>query len=302
MNQKVKIENVSKVFNTTSNKKKLWKLLFPFLEKDNNYFYALKDISFEVEPGDSVGIIGLNGSGKSTLSNLLGGVTSPSSGNILIDGKPSLIAISAGLNNELTGEENIHMKCLMHGLSQSEIDERYEDIVNFSELEEFLKQPIKNYSSGMIARLGFAIAVHTDPDVLIVDEALSVGDSTFTNKCLNKMKSFQEEGKTIFFVSHSAPEIRNMCNKAAWIHFGELKDFGNGRRVVNEYSKFVQRYNEKSKDEQHEYKQNKLKGQRSNVAPHEKDNTKFGLSSGLLVGVFSIIIFFMGYLQTLMHF
>src|SRR5699024_11756566 len=102
-----------------------------------------------------------------------------------------------------------------------------------------------------------------------------------------------EEGKTIFFVSHSAPEIRNMCNKAAWIHFGEHKDFGNGRRVVNEYSKFVQRYNEKSKDEQHEYKQNKLKGQRSNVAPHEKDNTKFGLSSGLLVGVFSIIIFFM---------
>lgn len=302
MENKVKIENVSKVFNTTSNKKKLWKLIFPFLNKENDYFYALKNISFEVQPGDSVGIVGLNGSGKSTLSNLLGGVTSPSSGEIIIDGKPSLIAISAGLNNELTGEENIHMKCLMHGLSQSEIDEKYDDIVRFSELEEFLKQPIKNYSSGMRARLGFAIAVHTDPDVLIVDEALSVGDSTFTNKCLNKMKSFQEEGKTIFFVSHSAPEIRNMCNKAAWIHFGELRDFGNGRRVVNEYSKFIQRYNEKSKDEQHEYKKSKIEGQRSSTVPVEKDNTRFGISSSLIVGIFTIVVIAMGYLQTIMHF
>lgn len=210
MTYKVKVDNVSKVFNTTSNKKKLWKLLVPFMNKEQEYYHALKDVSFEVEPGDSVGIIGLNGSGKSTLSNLLGGVTVPTSGEIYVDGKPSLIAISAGLNMELTGDENIHMKCLMHGLSEKEIEERYDDIVAFSELEEFLNQPIKSYSSGMMARLGFAIAVHTDPDVLIVDEALSVGDDTFASKCIAKMKEFREEGKTIFFVSHSIPQIQQM--------------------------------------------------------------------------------------------
>ena len=162
MSYKVKVENVSKVFSTTSNKKKLWNFLLPFRNKDQEYYQALKNVSFEVEPGDSVGIVGLNGSGKSTLSNILGGVTSPSSGEVYVEGRPSLIAISAGLNFELTGKENIHMKCLMHGLSEKQIEERYDDIVQFSELEDFLDQPIKSYSSGMMSRLGFAIAVHTD--------------------------------------------------------------------------------------------------------------------------------------------
>lgn len=301
MTYKVKVDNVSKVFNTTSNKKKLWKILFPFMNKEQEYYHALKNVSFEVEPGDSVGIVGLNGSGKSTLSNLLGGVTVPSSGEIHVDGKPSLIAISAGLNMELTGEENIHMKCLMHGLSEKEIEERYDDIVAFSELEEFLNQPIKSYSSGMMSRLGFAIAVHTDPDVLIVDEALSVGDDTFASKCIAKMKEFREQGKTIFFVSHSIPQIQQMCNKAAWIHFGELREYGDCIPVVGLYARFVRGYNIKEKHIQKRYKKAMIEGQRTTTYLPDKNETKFGIWNSMLLMIFSVIIVVMGYLQAIQY-
>lgn len=301
MSYKVKVENVSKVFSTTSNKKKLWNFLLPFRNKDQEYYQALKNVSFEVEPGDSVGIVGLNGSGKSTLSNILGGVTSPSSGEVYVEGRPSLIAISAGLNFELTGKENIHMKCLMHGLSEKQIEERYDDIVQFSELEDFLDQPIKSYSSGMMSRLGFAIAVHTDPDVLIVDEALSVGDDTFANKCIDKMKSFREEGKTIFFVSHSIPQIQKMCNKAAWIHFGELKEYGDCIPVVGLYARFVRGYNIKPKHVQLRYKKAMIEGQRTNQSPKEEKDTTFGIGNGVLLSIFSVIIVIMGYLQAIQY-
>lgn len=217
-------------------------------------YYALHDINFEVQPGDSIGIIGLNGSGKSTLSDLLGEVTVPTTGKIRIDGRSSLIAISAGLNQDLTGEENIRMKCLMHGLDEETINSRFDDIVAFSELGEFIHQPIKSYSSGMKSRLGFAIAIHTDPDVLIVDEALSVGDETFSNKCIEKMKEFQKDGKTIFFVSHSVSQIRKMCNKALWIHYGEVRDFGDCQPVINKYSEFIKAFKAMNKEEQLKYK------------------------------------------------
>lgn len=301
MTYKVKVDNVSKVFSTTSNKKKLWNFLLPFRNKNQEYYQALKNVSFEVEPGDSVGIVGLNGSGKSTLSNILGGVTSPSSGEVYVEGRPSLIAISAGLNFELTGKENIHMKCLMHGLSEKQIEERYDDIVQFSELEDFLDQPIKSYSSGMMSRLGFAIAVHTDPDVLIVDEALSVGDDTFANKCIDKMKSFREEGKTIFFVSHSIPQIQKMCNKAAWIHFGELKEYGDCIPVVGLYARFVRGYNIKPKHIQLRYKKAMVEGQRTTKAPKESKDTNFGIGNGVLLSIFSVIIVIMGYLQAIQY-
>ncbi|MCC4722383.1 ABC transporter ATP-binding protein [Salinicoccus sp. RF5] len=262
MTYKVKVENVSKVYDL--NRSKISKLLSLFtlghFYKEKPYF-ALRDINFEVQPGDSVGIIGLNGSGKSTLSDLLGQVTVPTMGKVKINGQSSLIAINAGLNQDLTGEENIRMKCLMHGLSKETIDERYEDIVEFSELGEFIKQPIKAYSSGMKSRLGFSIAIHTDPDVLIVDEALSVGDETFSNKCIDRMKDFQKQGKTIFFVSHSAKQVAKMCNKALWVHYGELKDYGECVPIVNEYARFINEFKAMSKEEQLQYKEDMISKQ-----------------------------------------
>lgn len=252
---KVKVENVSKIYDINRNKlaKIVSLLTFGKLYKTKP-FYALRDIDFEVNAGDTVGILGLNGSGKTTLSDLIAEATVPSKGKIHINGRTSLIAISAGLNAELTGEENIRIKCLMHGLSEKQIDERYDDILQFSELGEFIKQPIKNYSSGMKSRLGFAIAIHTDPDILVVDEALSVGDETFANKCIDRMRDFQDQGKTIFFVSHATGQIRQFCNKAVWIQYGEMKQFGDMKEVTQSYAEFVNQYKNLTKDEQIEYK------------------------------------------------
>ena len=262
MTYKVKVENVSKIYDMNrSRKDKLLSLFtFGYFYKEKP-FYALRDISFEVEAGDSVGIVGLNGSGKSTLSDLLGEATVPNEGKITINGTSSMIAINAGLDQELTGVENIKKKCLMHGLSEKQIEERYDDILEFSELDDFINQPIKSYSSGMKSRLGFAIAIHTDPDVLIVDEALSVGDETFSNKCLEKIKQFQKEGKTIFFVSHSAKQIGKMCNKAMWIHYGELKDFGKCVPIANEYARFINKFKAMTKAEQLNYKKEMIEKQ-----------------------------------------
>ncbi|MDW3797107.1 ABC transporter ATP-binding protein [Staphylococcus saprophyticus] len=252
---KIICENVSKIYDLNKSKKNK---LFSFLTFNSFNksipFYALDNINFSVEPGTSVGIIGLNGSGKSTLSNILGGVVEPSTGKILSQSQPSLIAIGAGLNNQFTGVENIHFKCLMHGMTQKEISNKFDEIVAFSELGEFINQPLKSYSSGMRSRLGFAIAIHTNPDILIVDEALAVGDETFSNKCILKMKELQDNGKTIFFVSHSASQVKKMCNKALWIHYGKLVAYGDIVPVINKYNDFIKKYKSMSKEEQLEYK------------------------------------------------
>lgn len=255
MEYKVRLKNVSKVYNLNKSKKDQILSLMSFGKYKNlKPFYALRDVTFDVMPGDSVGILGLNGSGKSTLANILAEVIKPTSGSVKIVGESRMIAISAGLNNELTGIENIRMKCLMHGLSSKEVKEIEQDIIDFSELDKFIYQPIKNYSSGMRSRLGFSIAIHTNPDILIVDEALSVGDETFSNKCLERMKKFQEEGKTIFFVSHAASQVRNMCNKAIWLHYGEVLEQGNVNQIVSKYRKFIREYKDMSKEEQLKYK------------------------------------------------
>ncbi|AKG73403.1 ABC transporter ATP-binding protein [Salinicoccus halodurans] len=301
MEYKVRVHNVSKVYNVTKNKKKLWNMIVPFMEKKTEYYQALRAVSFDVEPGDSVGIVGLNGSGKSTLSNLLGGVSEPSTGSIEVNGEASLIAISAGLNMELTGRENIRMKCLMHGMSEREIDEKYDDIVEFSELEDFMNQPIKNYSSGMQSRLGFSIAVHTNPDVLIVDEALSVGDDTFANKCIKRMEEFRAEGKTIFFVSHSIGQIQKMCNKALWIHYGEVREYGSCIPVVGLYARFVRGYNQKPKHIQQRYKKAMTEGQRIFEFETLKDDTKFGIGNSILLGGVTIAMAVAAYFQVIGH-
>ncbi|EKU47774.1 ABC transporter ATP-binding protein [Staphylococcus massiliensis] len=263
MSYKVKAENVSKIYDLNRSKvsKILSLLSFGYFYKPKPY-YALHDVSFEVEEGMSVGIIGLNGSGKSTLSNILAEVVKPSTGTIDINGDTSLIAISAGLKNDFTGVENIRYKCLMHGMTDKEINAVFDEIVKFSELGNFIHQPIKSYSSGMRARLGFSIAIHTNPDVLIVDEALSVGDQTFSNKCITQMKKLQEQGKTIFFVSHSAGQIRKMCDKALWIHYGEVLEYGDVNPVVNKYNKLINDFKKLSKDEKASYREKMMEKQR----------------------------------------
>ena len=295
MTYKVKVENVSKVYDL--NRRKIDRILslftFGLYSKEEPYF-ALRDISFEVNEGDSVGIVGLNGSGKTTLSDLLGEVTKPSSGSISIRGKSSLIAINAGLNQELTGEENIRMKCMMYGMTEDEINEKFDKIVTFSELEDFIDQPIKTYSSGMKSRLGFAIAAHSDPDVLIVDEALSVGDETFASKSGQMIKEFQERGKTIFFVSHSAKQIGKICNKAMWLHYGEMVKFGDCVPVANEYARFVDKYVAMSPEEQTNYKREmfqKQKDKSKNLKVESARPSVLNVVMGLgLFGVFVVAL------------
>ncbi|MGV3466598.1 MAG: teichoic acids export ABC transporter ATP-binding subunit TagH [Heyndrickxia sp.] len=222
-------------------------------------FYALRDISFEAVQGDVIGIIGVNGSGKSTLSNIISGIIPPTSGSIEINGEVALIAINSGLNNQLTGRENIELKCLMLGFSKSEIKKLEPEIIEFSELGKFIDQPVKSYSSGMKSRLGFAISVNIDPDILIIDEALSVGDTTFADKCEKKMNEFKERGKTIFFVSHSIKQIKNFCDKALWIEYGEVNAFGTVKEVVPKYEKFLKDFKAMSDIEKKQHREKVMK-------------------------------------------
>ena len=253
-------KNVSKGYKMYSSpKQKLMDLILP--KGAGKTFYALKDISFKVEKGEVVGLLGLNGSGKSTLSNILGGVSMPTSGEIEINGESALIAIGIGMNNFLTGIENIELKALMMGYKKSEIEEIKQEIIDFADIGEFINQPLRTYSSGMRSRLGFAISIYTNPDILVIDEALSVGDPTFTQKCLDKMNEFKESGKTIFFVSHSLPQIKQFCNKAMWLEYGVLREYGSIEEVLPKYQRYINEINKMTDKERLEHKKKVLKNQ-----------------------------------------
>ena len=212
--------------------------------KTNQRFYALKNVSFEIKKGDVVGILGTNGSGKSTLSLLLSGISDYDSGEIEINGEQALIAINTGLNMQLTGLENIKVKGALMGLKKKRIDEITEDVINFAELGDFLYQPVKKYSSGMKSRLGFSISLALNPDIFIVDEALSVGDKGFAKKCMERMRQLRDdEGKTIFFISHSLEQVKSFCNVGMWIEGGELQEVGPVEEVAQHYSQYVDELN-----------------------------------------------------------
>ena len=209
-------------------------------------FTALQDVSLRVEEGETVGVIGPNGSGKSTLLKLVAGITKPTSGTVNVKGRISaLIELGAGFHPEISGRENIFINGIMLGLSKREVVQKFEEIVEFAELEEFIDAPVKTYSSGMYARLGFAVAIHVNPDVLLVDEILAVGDQGFTHKCLDKFAEFRRRGKTILLVTHSLSLVERFCDDAVWLDSGLIKAVGDPKRVVDAYLSHVENQEEK---------------------------------------------------------
>ncbi len=201
-------------------------------------FFALRDINFEIEQGDRVGIIGRNGAGKSTLLKILSRITEPTTGRIIINGRvASLLEVGTGFHPELTGRENIFLNGAILGMSRAEIKKKFDEIVDFAEVEKFLDTPVKRYSSGMYVRLAFAVAAHLEPEILVVDEVLAVGDAQFQKKCLGKMEEVSnKEGRTILFVSHNMAAILNLCGKGIFLKKGTLKMSGNMADVIEEYS------------------------------------------------------------------
>ncbi|WP_034865155.1 ABC transporter ATP-binding protein [Thomasclavelia saccharogumia] len=248
----IKFEHVSKIYklkkkNDGKNK-----------SNKTKRFYALKDISFEIPKGEVVGILGTNGSGKSTLSLILAGISEIDEGTMHINGEQSLVAINTGLNKQLTGLENINVKGALLGLSKKQIQSIIDGVIEFAELGDFLYQPVKKYSSGMKSRLGFSISLYLNPDIIIVDEALSVGDKGFAQKCLKKMDELKDEGKTIIFISHSLPQVRKFCQTAMWIEGGMLQEYGDVDEVCDHYGEYVDYYNslsgkEKAKIREHKF-------------------------------------------------
>lgn len=202
----------------------------------DEYFWALKDVSFEVEPGEVVGIIGRNGTGKSTLLKILSQITSPTTGSVELHGRvSSLLEVGTGFHPELTGRENIYLSGSILGMKRREIDQKFDDIVRFAEVEKFLDTPAKRYSSGMYVRLAFAVAAHLEPEILLVDEVLAVGDASFQKKCLSKMQSVGEEGRTVLFVSHNMPAITRLCPRTILLDSGSVLHDGPSPHVVNTY-------------------------------------------------------------------
>ncbi len=199
-------------------------------------FYALRDIDFEVNPGERLGIIGRNGAGKSTLLKILSRITSPTNGRITIRGRvASLLEVGTGFHPELTGRENVFLNGAILGMSRAEIRKKFDEIVDFAEVEKFLDTPVKRYSSGMYVRLAFAVAAHLEPEILIVDEVLAVGDAEFQKKCLGKMKDVSEGGRTVLFVSHNMTAIKSLCSQGLLLKNGKISSIGDINKVVNNY-------------------------------------------------------------------
>lgn len=205
-------------------------------KKKKEYFYALKDVSFKVNKGEVIGLVGSNGAGKSTLLKVVSGVMKPSKGKVIVKGVISpMIELGAGFDAELTARENIYLNGAVLGYSKKFIDAKFNEIVEFSELEEFLDVPVKNFSSGMTAKLAFSIATVVDPEILIVDEILSVGDIKFQEKSKNKMMELIKGGTTVLYVSHSLESIKDLCTRVIWLEHGEIVKIGNTEEICDEY-------------------------------------------------------------------
>ncbi len=204
--------------------------------------WALRDVSLKVKPGTVLGIVGSNGAGKSTLLKILTGTSYPTVGGFRVNGKVSaLLELGAGFHPDFTGRDNIYMNASILGFTREEIDEKYDEIVTFSELDDFIAQPVRIYSTGMVMRLGFSVAISMDPDIMIIDEILAVGDQHFQKKCIDRIHSFKDRGKTILFCSHTLYHVRQICDRAIWIKQGRVEMDGNPIDVTNDYSNFERR-------------------------------------------------------------
>ena len=237
----IEVKNVSMKFNLASEKLDSFKeYVIKTIKRQVTYdeFWALNDVSFKVEQGDALGLIGLNGSGKSTMLKVIAGVLKPTKGEVVVRGSVEpLIELGAGFDADLTARENVFLNGAILGHTRSEMESYYDDIVSFSELGGFMEVPVKNFSSGMVARLAFAIATIGIPDILIVDEALSVGDFRFQEKCEKRIQNMIDSGTTILFVSHSIQQVEKLCNKIVWLDHGHVKRYGNAETICEEYKK-----------------------------------------------------------------
>ncbi len=234
----IEVKNVTKTYKLYDNEKDILKEII-FGGKRHKDYTALKNVSFKVKKGETYGILGGNGSGKSTILNIINGTTYPTSGSVNVKGTISLLNVGAGIVAGYTGIENIYYKCQLMGLKKEEVNEKLDSIIKFSELGEFINHKVSKYSSGMRSKLGFAIAIHIEPDILIVDEALAVGDSRFAKKCHNKMNDLKKKGITILYVSHSHTSVTNFCTRACWINKGRFIGEGDPKKISAIYEKFM---------------------------------------------------------------
>lgn len=237
-NLTINVENLSKVYKLyNSHMDRMKEALHPLRKKFHHDFHALSDVSFKIRKGESVGIIGRNGSGKSTLLKILSGVLTPTIGRVTVNGRVSaLLELGAGFNPELTGVENVYFNGMIMGHSREAMDEKLDDILTFADIGEFVYHPVKTYSSGMFVRLAFAVATSVDPEILIIDEALSVGDAHFQQKCMNRVKLFKEAGGSIVFVSHDLNAVKVVCDRAIFLHQGEVIEDSDPETVIQAYN------------------------------------------------------------------
>jgi lipopolysaccharide transport system ATP-binding protein len=240
----IKVDNLSKCYQIYDKPQdRLKQSIYPRLQylagqKPKQYFrefWALRDVSFEIKKGETVGIIGRNGSGKSTLLQLICGTLNPTGGNLRVHGRiAALLELGSGFNPEFTGRENVYINAAVLGLSKEETDARFDDIIAFADIGDFIEQPVKTYSSGMMLRLAFAVIAHIDADILIIDEALAVGDAFFTQKCMRFLRRFMQSG-TVFFVSHDTGSVRNLCTHAIWLEKGSIVQQGSPKEICENY-------------------------------------------------------------------
>ena len=236
---RIMVNNVSKIFYVFMDKANSLKEKMLFWKRNSRETReVLKDVSLTIKNGEAVALIGVNGSGKSTLLKLMTKIIYPTKGEIITNGKlTSLLELGAGFHPDFSGRENIYFNASIFGLTKKQIDSRFEEIIEFSELRDFIDNPVRTYSSGMFMRLAFAVAINVDADILLVDEILSVGDQHFQEKCLNKMKELKAQGKTMVFVTHSLGSARELCDRAVWLNKGRIQLDGDVNEVIDEYLK-----------------------------------------------------------------